>query len=109
MVRRSLRRRHTSLSVERGVSAVSAGQRHFVRWQLGGHMEPVPSEARTDQREKLRAFMLAILAVCIFINSLDRLFDAWAAGRTSRIAMNAAVSLVAIAAAVHFAVRVRTG
>jgi uncharacterized membrane protein len=71
-------------------------------------MEPASSETKGGQPGGFRAIALALLGLCLFIISVDRLIDAWQAGQTWRVALYAVVSLAAIVAAVYFAVRGRS-
>jgi uncharacterized membrane protein len=70
-------------------------------------MEPGPSETKGGQPRGLGTIALALLGLCLFIISVDRLIDAWEAGQTWRIALYAVVSLAAIVASVVILVRGR--
>jgi uncharacterized membrane protein len=70
-------------------------------------MEPGSSETKGGQPRGLGSIALALLGLCLFIISVDRLIDAWEAGPTWRIALYAVVSLAAIVAAVVLLVRGR--
>jgi hypothetical protein len=68
-------------------------------------MEPASSEAKRGQPRGVGA--LALLGLCLFIISVDRLIDAWESGQTWRVALYAIISLAAIVAAVYSVVRGR--
>jgi uncharacterized membrane protein len=70
-------------------------------------MEPSSHETKGGQPRGLGSIALALLGLCLFIISVDRLIDAWEAGQTWRVALYAVVSLVAIVAAVYGLVRGR--
>jgi hypothetical protein len=70
-------------------------------------MEPSSHETKSGQPRGLGSIALALLGLCLFIISVDRLIDAREAGQTWRVALHAVVSLIAIVAAFYGLVRVR--
>jgi hypothetical protein len=64
-------------------------------------MEPESSETKGRQPRGLGSIALGLLGLCLFIISVDRLIDAWDAGRAWRVALYAVVSLAVIVAAVY--------
>jgi uncharacterized membrane protein len=68
-------------------------------------MEPASSETKGGQPRGLGPIALAILGLCLFILSVDRMIDAWGTGQTWRVALYAVVALVAMVAAVYSALR----
>ena len=66
-------------------------------------MEPSSHETKSGQPRGLGSIALALLGLCLFIISVDRLID----GQTWRVALYAVVSLIAIVAAFYGLVRVR--
>lgn len=70
-------------------------------------MEPGSPESKGGQPRRLGSIALALLGLCLFIISADRLIDAWDAGQMWRVALYAVVSLLAMAAAGYTLVRGR--